>query len=64
MRFLGEIVIPIYIYLCLLVSLDKMFASFDRAGNARDAAARNVIVKLARPFSGEEDLFKHMVSFL
>ena len=44
--------------------MDKMFASFGRAGDARDAAARNVIVKLARPFSGEEDLFKHMVSFL
>ena len=44
--------------------MDKMFASFGRAADARDAAARNVIVKLARPFSGEEDLFKHMVSFL
>ena len=48
--------------------MDKMFASFGRAADpryvARNAAARNVIVKLARPFSGEEDLFKHMVSFL
>ena len=44
--------------------MDEMFASFGRAADARDAAARNVIVKLARPFSGEEDLFKHMVSFL
>ena len=44
--------------------MDKMFASFGRAADARDAAARNVIVKLAQPFSCEEDLFKHMVSFL
>ena len=44
--------------------MDDMFASLVRAADARDAAARNVIVKLARPFSGEEDLFKHMVSFL
>ena len=41
-------------------SLDRMRADID----ARRAARRNVIVKLARPFSGEEDLFKHMVSFL
>ena len=44
--------------------VDDIFASMHRAADARDAAARNVIVKLARPFSGEEDLFKHMVSFL
>ena len=44
--------------------MDEMFASFDRVAAARDAAARSVIVKLARPFSGEEDLFRHMVSFL
>ena len=44
--------------------MDDIFASMHRAADARDAAARNVIVKLARPFSGEEDLFKHMVSFL
>ena len=45
-------------------TLDALRASMHRAADARDAAARNVIVKLARPFSGEEDLFKHMVSFL
>ena len=43
---------------------EDIFASMHRAADARDAAARNVIVKLARPFSGEEDLFKQMVSFL
>ena len=41
-------------------SMDRMRADID----ARRAARRNVIVKLARPFSGEEDLFKHLVSFL
>ena len=63
--------VDIYMYLRLepgtqesRALMDKMFASFGRAADARDAAARNVIIKLARPFSGEEDLFKHMVSFL
>ena len=67
--------VDIYMYLRLepgtqesRALMDKMFASFGRAADpryvARNAAARNVIVKLARPFSGEEDLFKHMVSFL
>ena len=38
--------------------------SNGRLARTADAARRNVIVKLARPFSGEDDLFKHMVSFL
>ena len=38
---------------------EKMFSI-----SASVAAEACVIVKLARPFSGEEDLFKHMVSFL
>ena len=48
----------------VLLSGEETHARITGHFEAPDAARSNVIVKLARPFSGEDDLFKHMVSFL
>jgi len=48
----------------VLLSGKEIHARIMGHFEASDAARSNVIVKLARPFSGEDDLFKHMVSFL